>query len=131
VRQVFEHARELRARCIDAETKLWAHLRARRMPGTKFRRQFPIAGFIADFANPEVRLVVELDGGQHLEQAEYDAQRSQRLARQGYRIVRFWNDEVMTRLDDVLAEISKHILTPPQPSPAGRGGSPARQEPAT
>jgi very-short-patch-repair endonuclease len=128
LRQIFDRARELRARCTDAESRLWSRLRGKRMQGVKFRRQFPIAGFIADFASPELRLVIELDGGQHFEQAEYDAQRSRRLAEQGYRIVRFWNNDVLTRLDDVLAEISRQVQTPPRPSPASRGGSPTLPE---
>lgn len=89
----------------------------------KFRRQFPIAGYIVDFASPECGLVIELDGGQHLEQVEYDERRSAMLRSTGYRVLRFWNHDVLQRLQDVLEEILRQVPTPPQPSPASRGGS--------
>lgn len=77
-----------------------------------FRRQFPIAGYIADFACVEARLVVELDGGQHVEARSYDEQRIQRMNTNGYRVLRFWNDDVLLRTRLVLEEILRHLREP-------------------
>ena len=122
MQRIWRNARELRNSATDAERKLWQHLKGRQMQGAKFRRQYPIAGYVADFASPDLRLVVELDGGQHLQRRECDEQRSRRMACNGYRILRFWNDDVLLRTDDVLAEIVRMIdVTPPQPSPAFAG----------
>ena len=91
----------------------------------KFRRQFPIAGFIADFACVEVKLVVELDGGQHVERTVEDADRTARIEGNGYRVLHFWNDDVLLRTDDVLEviwrEAASRKATPLQLSPASRG----------
>jgi len=106
----------------DAERALWRHLRGEQMRGLKFRRQYPIAGYIADFACIEARMAIELDGGQHLLQMGYDRRRSLMLERDGYRVLRFWNDQVLLEMDAVLAEIFRQISTPPRPSPASRGG---------
>ena len=115
---IWQNARDLRNRATDAERKLWHHLRNKQLAGVKFRRQYPIAGYVADFAAPVLRLAIELDGGQHLDQQEYDARRSKRMACNGYRVLRFWNDDVLLRTDDVLTEILRAIhATPPQPSP--------------
>jgi very-short-patch-repair endonuclease len=119
---IWKNARALRNSATDAERKLWQHLRNRQLNGLKFRRQYPIAGYIADFACPEIRLVVELDGGQHLEQQQYDQVRTRKLATNGYRVVRFWNDDVLFRMEAVLETIYRMIdATPPQPSPAVAG----------
>lgn len=98
-------ARQLRSNATDAERRLWRHLRARQLGGARFRRQHPVAGFVLDFACPELKLGVELDGGQHLEQRGYDAQRSERLAESGYRVLRFWNDDVLLRTEAVLEQV--------------------------
>jgi len=119
---IWSNARELRNKATDAERKLWQHLKSRQLRGIKFRRQYPIAGYVADFASPEIRLVIELDGGQHLEQREYDQKRADKLARNGYRVLRFWNDEVLLQTEHALSEILRMIdATPPQPSPAFAG----------
>jgi very-short-patch-repair endonuclease len=89
----------------DAERLLWLHLRDRRLQGYKFRRQFPLAGFVADFACLDAKLIVEADGCQHLDKAAVDQQRTEKLSDQGYRVLRFWNDDVLLRTDDVLEEI--------------------------
>src|SRR5690349_11021332 len=86
-------ARALRRGMTDAEALLWRHLRDRRLNGYKFRRQEPRGPYIADFVCLEVGLIVEVDGGQHTE--ESDAPRTQRLERNGYRVLRFWNDQVL------------------------------------
>jgi very-short-patch-repair endonuclease len=91
----------------------------------KFRRQFPIAGFIADFVCLESKLIVEIDGGQHAERIEEDARRTAILQECGFRVVRFWNNAILQNIDGVLMDISTALFEPPspQPSPAsGRGG---------
>jgi very-short-patch-repair endonuclease len=120
-------ARDLRNSATDAERMLWRFLRGRQLDGFRFRRQVPIAGFIADFACPEARLIIEIDGGHHAEQVDYDRSRSDVLRGHGYRIVRYWNNDVLTRTEDVLADIQRRIAeqkrTPSQPPPfAARKG---------
>lgn len=89
----------------DAEQRLWQHLRGRQLNGIKFRRQQSIGVYIVDFVSMEHRLIIELDGGQHMQQAEYDAGRTAFLNRQGYRVLRFWNDEVLQHTQAVLEKI--------------------------
>ena len=91
------------------EARLWARLRARQLRGTKFRRQYPIGPFVADFCCPEYRLVIELDGGQHSAHAATDQARSAFLAEQGYRVLRFWNDQVSNDIEAVLEEIQNAL----------------------
>jgi len=131
LRKDTDKSRALRTRSTDAELALWKRLRDRRLEGFKFRRQYAISGFVVDFACLENKLVVELDGGQHAEQSGDDEHRSTILAKSGFRVVRFWNDDVLLRIDAVLEEILRQLSalpqsdTPPspQPSPAsGRGG---------
>jgi very-short-patch-repair endonuclease len=107
--EIWKHARALRNEATDAERHLWQHLRGRLMGGCKFRRQYPIAGHVADFACIEAKLVVELDGGQHLERSAEDAARTRRIECNGYRVLRFWNDDVLLRTDDVLEEILRSV----------------------
>jgi very-short-patch-repair endonuclease len=108
--EIWEKARDLRHNATDAERCLWQHLRGRRLNGLKFRRQYPIAGYVADFACVEAKLVIELDGGQHLEQAECDTNRTRKMQVNGYRVLRFWNDDVLLRTEAVLDEILRHLL---------------------
>jgi len=96
--------------------------------GLKFRRQLPIAGYIADFACVEARIVIELDGGQHLDRQAYDAERARKLAINGYRVLRFWNDDVLLRTQDVLDEI--HRQSRPHPNPPLQAGEGAKSESA-
>jgi very-short-patch-repair endonuclease len=103
-------ARQLRNESTDAERRLWYFLRRQQLDGHKFRRQFPLAGYIADFACVPARLVVELDGGRHLAALEYDERRTEALQREGYRVLRFWNDDVLLRTDDVVAEIFRMLM---------------------
>lgn len=107
---IWKNARALRNGATDAERKLWQCLRGRQLHNCKFRRQYPIAGFVADFACVEARLVIELDGSQHLEQVSRDEERTRRLAVNGYRVVRFWNDDVLLRTDAVVEEIARHLI---------------------
>ncbi len=93
----------------DAEKLIWDRLRAKRLNGYKFRRQMPIDRFIVDFACFDRKLVVELDGGQHDEHATYDQMRTSVINREGYRVLRFWNNEVFDDLDGVLTTILAHL----------------------
>ena len=116
-RQSVARARGLRRRMTDAERLLWRALRNRALAGHKFRRQHPIGQFIADFACPIRRLVIELDGGQHADRREQDDARTRILARQGYRVLRFWNNEVLNNLAGVLETIGAELARTPHPGP--------------
>ena len=107
--EIWKNARALRNDATDAERHLWQHLRGRRLAGYKFRRQYPIAGHVADFACIEAKVVLELDGGQHVERSEEDAARTSRIERNGYHVLRFWNDDVLVRTADVLEEILRKM----------------------
>ena len=98
-------ARALRKSSTDAETQLWHRLRNRQLLGLKFRRQRPVGRYIADFACLEIGLVIELDGGQHLEQLAYDRKREQELQALGFRTLRFWDHEVLKETDAVMEKI--------------------------
>lgn len=126
MREIHQYARNLRNDATDAERKLWQRLRGRQLFDCKFRRQHPIAGYIADFVCVEARLVIELDGGQHVEQAEYDAERSRKLAINGYKVLRFWNDDVLLRTELVLEQICRELQ--PHPSPPLHAGEGAKSE---
>ncbi|MGN6357283.1 MAG: endonuclease domain-containing protein [Novosphingobium sp.] len=117
-------SRELRRDMTDAERLLWGHLRSRQTAGARFNSQFPIGQFICDFVCREKRLVIELDGGQHAVQAEYDERRTRFLEAQGYRVIRFWNHEVVGNLAGVLMVIEQTLADMRSPSPSrGREGS--------
>jgi len=98
-------ARDMRRTLTDAERKLWYALRDRRLQTVKFRRQAPIGFYIADFLCVQHRLVVEVDGSQHA-QSSRDAARDAWLQREGYRVLRFWNHDVLTARESVLATIA-------------------------
>ena len=98
-------ARKLRRVSTDAENRFWAAVRARQLNGAKFRRQFPVEGFVADFVCLEARLIVEIDGGQHNASAA-DAARTKALEAAGYRVLRFWNNDVLANLPGVLEALS-------------------------
>ena len=125
LRRGTQRAKQLRTTPTDAENALWTQLRAKRLCGFKFRRQFPINGYVVDFVCLECKLVIEVDGSQHGDALDCDAKRTTVLRKNGFRVLRFWNNEVLQQLDSVLAEILTQLHTPPspQPSPAsGRGG---------
>ena len=98
-------AKRLRSTMTDAEQRLWSRLRRQQLEGYRFRRQVPLGPFVADFACLAERLVVEVDGGQHAIDAAKDRRRDAWLANRNYRVLRFWNHEVMQNIDGVLAEI--------------------------
>ncbi|OFZ68129.1 MAG: DNA (cytosine-5-)-methyltransferase [Betaproteobacteria bacterium RBG_16_58_11] len=110
-------ARSLRSNQTDAERLLWRHLRAGRLEGHKFKRQQPLGPYIADFVCFKAMLVVELDGGQHADQVNEDAERTRWLTSQGYRVLRFWNNELIENMEGVWAVISAALSPSPQPSP--------------
>ena len=97
-------AGQLRKEPTPAERKLWSHIRSDQL-GVTFRRQHAIGNYIPDFCSPKAKLVVELDGSQHLEQEEYDEDRTKYLESQGYRVIRFWNNDVMKDIDRVILAI--------------------------
>jgi very-short-patch-repair endonuclease len=109
-------ARKLRREMTDAERRLWTQLRRHQLAEVRFRRQFPVGPYIVDFMCLEAKLVIEIDGGQHLESAS-DAVRSNWLEGQGFRVLRFWNHDVLMRTDDVLAVIFDALGPPPSPTP--------------
>ena len=101
--------RELRKSSTDAEQRLWYLLRNRRLDGFKFRRQHRIGPYFVDFVCLRARLVVEADGGQHLERASYDAARTHYLRWKGFRVLRFWNHEVLGEEEVVLEAVLKEL----------------------
>jgi primosomal protein N' (replication factor Y) len=102
-------ARQLRRNQTDAENRLWRHLRSRRLLGLRFRRQHPIGPYFADFACLELRLVVELDGGQHADPRgqERDRARTAAIEERGYEVIRFWDNDVLRDTPAVLASIAR------------------------
>lgn len=101
-------ARKLRANQTDAEDRLWHHLRDRRLEDAKFVRQFQIDGYVADLACRTAKLAIELDGGQH--NAKRDAARTVIIENYGYRVLRFWNNDVLQNTDGVLEQIRQELL---------------------
>jgi len=101
-------ARKLRADQTDVEERLWSHLRGRRLEGEKFVRQLQIDAYVADLACRSARLAIELDGGQHT--PDRDAARTAIIERYGYRVLRFWNNDVLADLDAVLEAIRQELL---------------------
>jgi very-short-patch-repair endonuclease len=106
-----DSGRALRRRSTDAERLLWRLLRGRQLTGLKFRRQQPVGRYVVDFVCLEQRLVIEVDGGQHAWRREADDEREAWLARQGYRVLRFWNNEVLRQPDAVLRSIDRAVRT--------------------
>jgi very-short-patch-repair endonuclease len=124
-------ARAMRAAPTEAERKLWWHLRHRLFtPGTHFRRQVRIGRFVADFACHATRIVVEVDGGQHGTASAADEARTKVLEANGYRVLRYWNNDVLTYIDGVLEDIVSAITTTPTPNPSPPQVGPARLAPS-
>ena len=124
-------ARALRNHATETEQHLWRYLRGHQLGGHRFRRQVPIGNYIADFACLEAKLIIELDGGQHQEQAEYDARRDLQMEAQGFRVLRFWDNQVFQETQAVL-EVILQVLeerTSPHPSPPPRHAQRKEQTP--
>jgi very-short-patch-repair endonuclease len=117
-------ARTLRQNTTEAERRVWEILRSHQMKGYKFRRQVPIGRYIADFVCHEAKLIVEIDGGQHDRSSPSEAERSGFLQNEGYRLLRFWNNEVLANLDGVHERIADALgsITPTQTLPHQGGG---------
>lgn len=111
--------RRLRNRMTDAELRLWRCLRRRQMRGFRFRRQHPFGDYILDFVCLEAMVVIEVDGGQHGEHSSCDATRTANLNAAGFRVLRFWNNEILRDIEAVADSIWRALQTPPpsQPSP--------------
>jgi len=116
-------ARAMRHMPMDAERKFWWQVRDRRLNGYKFKRQFLVGPYIVDFVCLDHRLVVELDGGQHSRQVAYDEARSAFLKTRGYRVLRFWNYDVLTDMDGVLERVRRELGQPPSPQPSPPTGA--------
>ncbi|MGM4915738.1 DUF559 domain-containing protein [Tardiphaga sp. 813_E8_N1_3] len=113
-------ARKLRAEPTNAECVLWPRLRHDiELAGSHFRRQALIGPFIVDFASRKAKLVIELDGGQHDWQRDADAKRTAYIEARGYRVLRFWNHDVLENIDGVLQVIQSVVTPIPDPSPQG------------
>jgi len=112
---MLRHVRTLRTDQTDAERLIWSRVRRRQVGGFKFRRQHQIGLYICDFASLDGRLVVELDGSQHLDRAAYDERRDDFLRSAGFRVFRFWNGDVLARPDEVIDTIYEALMTPPPP----------------
>jgi adenine-specific DNA-methyltransferase len=118
-------ARSLRARMTEVESRLWYLLRDNRFQDYKFRRQYPIGPYIADFACAKALLIIEADGGQHCEN-QADATRTAYMEAHGWRILRFWNNEILQQTDAVL-EVIQVSLNEPSPARLCRSTSPMRE----
>ncbi len=100
-----QRAKELRRNSTEAERVIWSSLRSRQFGNYKFRRQQPIGSFIVDFVCFEKKLIIELDGGQHMEDESYDTKRTKWLEGQGFSVIRFWNNQVLRDVDAVKTKI--------------------------
>jgi len=118
----------MRANPTDAEAKLWWYLR-HRLPKSDahFRRQVQIGRYIADFASHGAKLIVEVDGGQHVDRAASDGERTKVFEAHGYRVLRYWNHEVLQNVDAVIEDIQCAITSTPTPNPSPQGGGELRR----
>ncbi len=103
--KAYKNARALRKELTPAERKLWAYVRGDKL-GVNFRRQHALGNYITDFCSPKAKLIIELDGSQHLEQQEYDDERTKYFESLGYKVIRFWNNQVMNEIDSVILAIT-------------------------
>ena len=111
-------ARKLRSSLTEAEGRLWSRLRRKQIDGQRFRRQAPIGAYVVDFVCFEAKLIIEVDGGQHAD-SKTDVVRTAFFEAQGYRLLRFWNNDVLANTDGVI-EVVRATLAgypPPRPSP--------------
>ena len=118
-----EPARELRKQSTEAERLLWNRIRAKQVAGFKFRRQEQIGRFIVDFVCYQKSLIIEADGSQHAVEVEKDNERTLWLNAQGFHVLRFWNNEILTNINGVLAVIQDYLdKHPPLPDPLPQRG---------
>jgi len=117
-------AKELRKKSTDAERLLWRHLKTKQLAGLKFRRQEQIGRFIADFVCYEKKLVIEADGGQHTVEKEKDDERTQWLNSQGFTVLRFWNNEILTNIDGVMEVVMMECVNQPSRTEGANHPSP-------
>jgi very-short-patch-repair endonuclease len=118
-------ARELRKNMTEAERALWRHLRLRQIDGNKFRRQQPIGKYIVDFVCLEKKLIIEVDGSQHSEQIDYDLKRDTWLEKEGFCILRFWDNQVLNETDgvqEIIIDALGSPSCPPHLNPPPQGG---------
>jgi very-short-patch-repair endonuclease len=120
MRKISRHAGSLRRNMTEAERMMWYHLRDRRLGGFKFKRQWSIGPHVVDFCCIERRLAVEIDGGQH--SPECDTPRTRSLNRLGYRVVRYWNNDVHENLNGVPTDLLANLQTHPHPGPLPQAG---------
>lgn len=118
-RELRKHAKNLRRNMTDAERMLWRNLRSKNL-GVKFRRQEPIGSFIVDFVCFEKRVIIEVDGGQHSE-SKKDGERDDWFREQNFKVLRFWNNEVIKNEEGVMQVIMENLSPSPHPSHEGRG----------
>lgn len=114
-------ATELRKNATRAELTLWDQLRNRQVRGVRFNFQRPIGPYICDFVARTPKLIVEVDGGQHALNVETDARRTAFLKMRGYRLIRFWNNDVLENIEGVVAAIEQALADRPSPTPPGNG----------
>ena len=107
--KMMHRAGELRREPTLAETKLWKYLRSQNLDGTHFRRQYAIGNYIIDFCAPRAKLIIEVDGSQHLDQKDYDVERTEFLKAKGYQVLRFWNNDVLNNIQSVMSVILQAI----------------------
>jgi very-short-patch-repair endonuclease len=120
--KIRSRARALRNNPTDVEKLLWRQLRMWQLDGYKFRRQQPLGNFIVDFVCLDKRLIVELDGGQHAERSDDDANRDAWLSKQGFTVLRFWNNDVLKNVTTVTERIFETLKNSPFLSPSPQGG---------
>ncbi len=118
-------SRELRNNATRAERKLWAALSSRQLCGVRFNRQVVIRPYICDLVARSQKLVIEIDGGQHADQRDRDAARTAFLEARGYRVLRFWNNEVLDNIEGVVSRIESVLMDRPSPPRLRRSSPPA------
>ena len=128
MKKTIENSRQLRKNMTLQEKKLWSVIRNRQFFGYRFRRQFPIGQYIVDFICREKKIIIEIDGGQHneIKNIQYDNKRTEYLISEGYKVMRFWNNDIDKNICGVYDKLKEVFeigedITPPQPSPSREG----------
>ena len=123
-----EKSRQLRKNMTPQERKLWYIIKNRQFNGYRFRRQFPLGQYIVDFICREKKIIIEIDGGQHneIKNIQYDNERTEYLISEGYKVLRFWNNDIDKNIGGVYEKLKEAFeiggnITPPQPSPSREG----------